>query len=163
MADFTTYWLPEQIRDNQGTLLGHAADNNFHDVLPGDTVWVVTVRGGKLFVFGRIVVARVLDQARAEQLLGERLWEAEHHIYCPKQRAETTRLVPVGKDTWKLTFISDTSPRLTPKAGRVDAQQLRRVRQLTPTAGAMLERIWGSPRKPQLMTCQVVNTRAYQM
>jgi len=144
MAQYTTYWLPTQIQDNQGIILDHAADNNFHEVVPGDTVWIVTVRNGELFVFGRIPVARVLDQAGAERLLGQRLWEADFHIYCPKQQAEMARLVPIGGDTWKLTFVSDTSTKLTPKSGKVDAQQVRRVRRLTPAAADILSRVWGS-------------------
>jgi hypothetical protein len=144
MADFTTYWLPQQVRDNQGALLDHAADNNFRDVAPGDTVWVVTVRQGELFLVGRIPVARVLDQADAEELLGGPLWEADFHIYCPKKRAEPAGLVPVGKETWKLSFVSDTSPSLNPKAGKLDAQQVRRVRRLTPASAAILSRVWAS-------------------
>jgi hypothetical protein len=144
MADFTTYWLPEQIRDNQGTRLNHAADNNFHDVAPGDTVWIVTARKGQLFLFGRIRVTRALDQAGAERLLSQQLWKAEHHVYCPESAAEAARLVPLGRNAWQLTFISDTSPQLTPRAGKIDAQQVRRVRRLTPAAAAILNHIWES-------------------
>jgi hypothetical protein len=147
MADFTTYWLPEQVRDNRGTILDHAADNNFHDVEPGDTVWVVTVRRGELFLVGRIPVSHVLTQDGAERMLGQRLWDAEFHICCPRRKAETASLVPVGKDTWALSFISDTSPRLIPKSGKLDAQQVRRVRRLTPAAAAIMNRVWTSRTK----------------
>jgi len=158
MAHYTTYWLPAQIRDNQGTTLDHAADNNFQEVVAGDTIWVVTVRQGELFIFGRIPVARVLDQAVAERLLAQRLWEADFHIYCPKQQAEVATLVPVGADTWQLTFISDTSTELIAKAGKVDAQQLRRVRRLTPASAAILNRIWASRTK---VTVQGMSSREH--
>lgn len=144
MADFTTYWLPQQVRNSRGVLLDHAADNNFRDVQAGDTVWVVTVRRGEFFIVGRIPVARVLDQVGAERLLKEQLWEADFHIYCPRQRAERASMVPVGEQTWKLSFISDTSPRLISKSGKIDAQQVRRVRCLTPASAVILNRIWGS-------------------
>ena len=144
MADFTTYWLPQQVRNSRGVLLDHAADNNFRDVQPGDTVWIVTVRQGELFLVGRISVVRVLDQAGAERLLNERLWEADFHVYCPRRRSERARVVPLGKDTWNLSFVSDTSPRLISKSGKIDAQQVRRVRRLTPAAAVILNRVWGS-------------------
>ncbi len=143
MADFTTYWLPEQVQDNLGAAIEHIADNHLGHVKPGDTIWIVNVQRGELFLVGRIRAAEVMDKAVARRRLAYEPWDAKHHILCPKRTAEIARLVPVGEAAWDLTFESDGSPRLVPKAGKVYGQQLRRPRRLTPSAAAILRRIWG--------------------
>lgn len=142
MADFTTYWLPEQVRDNLGAAVEHIADNHLGHVKPGDTIWIVNVQRGELILVCRIRAAEVMDKAAARRRVGYEPWDAKHHILCSKRTAEIARLVPVGKAAWDLTFESDGSPRLVPKAGRVYGQQVRRPRKLTPSAAAILRRIW---------------------
>jgi hypothetical protein len=142
MADFTTYWLPAQVTTNVGHAIEHIADNYLGQVRPGDTVWIVNVKKGELFLVGRIVAAEIVDKATARRRLGYAPWDATHHVLCSRRDAETARLVPLGKVAWDLTFESDTSERLTPRAGKVYGQQVRRPRRLTPAAAALLRRIW---------------------
>jgi hypothetical protein len=147
MADFTTYWLPKQVQDNLGTAINHIADNNLGHVKPGDTVWIVNVRRGDLLLIGRIVAAEVMDKASARRRLGYSPWDARHQVLCAKRDAELARRVPLGKVAWDLTFESDASEKLTPRAGKVYGQQVRRARRLTPAAAAILRKIWGDTSK----------------
>lgn len=147
MADFTTYWQAPQVMNNRGTLLDHTSGQRLQDVKPGDTIWPVHVRDGELFIVGRVRVEKMTDQAGAERLLKRRFWDAPYHAISQKAKAETCRLVALGEDTWKLTFISESSPTLVPKRGKVDAQQVRNPRKLTPESAAILNGIWESCEK----------------
>lgn len=143
MADFTTYWLPPQIKTNAGHPIHHIADNNLGQAQPGDTVWIVNVRKGELFLVGRIVAAEIMDKATARKRLGYAPWDARYQVLCSRRDAEAGRLVPLGKAAWDLTFESESSQRLTPRAGKVYGQQVRRARRLTPAGAAILRKIWG--------------------
>ncbi len=63
MQSLLAYWKPEtaDYELDRGSLLDHAASEQFQRVDVGDHVWIVTVRAGELFLIGRIIVGHVTD------------------------------------------------------------------------------------------------------
>jgi len=150
--DFVAYWEPKTVdavlamtggrRDN------HAASNQFRrmKVSRGDTVWIVTVRKGRLQLVHRIVVGHVTTQRGAAKVLGCRpsdLWDANAHIIA----ADGTDHVIEEKDIHavapRLRFQSASGKdRLAFKVdGSVSAQQLQTMRILEPSSAELLTKL----------------------
>lgn len=92
---------------------------------PGDIVYLVGVRHGKLLLLARFVVAKV--DADAGIAFGE------------STLIETDRIVSPAA-TVRLRFISrETTHAPVMQRGRLDAQTMRGIRRLTPDSAALLE------------------------
>lgn len=117
------------------------ASDQFERVRPGDRVWAVGVEDGELLTIGYIDAGPVLSMEEARQRVDYEPWEAAYHVIVDRgERARRVSLAAIARD---LRFDSATSPRLTPSArGAVNAQQLQRIRRLTPESAALLERVW---------------------
>jgi hypothetical protein len=144
-CDFVAYWKPSTVdaQVEEGGPQRHAASNQFGRVSKGDTVWLVTVRDGRLRLVTRIVVEHLTGQAGAAALLGCQsadVWEAEYHIVAASGTelgildADIAHLAPSlrfesagGHD--RLTVADD---------GSVNAQQLQTMRLLSPTSADSL-------------------------
>ena len=96
--DFLSYWKPEtadRSLDVGGTL-GHIASNQYSRVEAGDTVWLVTVQAGELYLLGRVLVGQVTTQDEASRLLGTSdLWESSVHILASEGTDETIQDLPI--------------------------------------------------------------------
>jgi hypothetical protein len=141
MQTFLYYWKPQTVdyERGRGSMLDHSSSEQFGRVSPGDHVWHVTVRDGKLSVLGRIIVGYVGDAAGAAKLLGtDDLWESSNHIVAAAGTAEPVREVDVPDITNWLRFES-SEDRLKIREGRVIVQQLQTMRILAPTSAAELE------------------------
>jgi len=160
MPHYTSYWQSEQADREPDRVVRHAASEQLGPVRPGDTVWIVTVRrGGELRIVARIPVWKVCGQAEAERLLGPNLWDAEHHIITASGRAELPRAIPLTPYLRQIRFEGKT-PTLRPKRGRVDAQQVRRLRKITPETAAMFERLWGESPAASLRRAALTSSAA---
>lgn len=131
---------------SEGPTLGHAASEQFHRVRPGDTVWVVTVyHPGELVLLGRVRVGACTDQEGAERRLGTAdVWEARYHVMAEPGSEQPLREVDLMGVAEDLRFVSKTADRLDVEGGRVNAQQLQTVRELTPGSATVLEKIWSA-------------------
>jgi hypothetical protein len=136
--DFLAYWKPSTV-DTQVETGGpqkHAASNQYGRVSKGDTVWLVTVRDGRLRFVTRIVVGQVTGQPRAASVLGcrpEDLWEAEYHILA----APGTELQIMDTDIQHLApslrfeSAGGHDRLILTDDGMVNAQQLQTMRVLS--------------------------------
>jgi len=141
MQSLLAYWKPRtaDYEIARQSLLDHSASKQFQRIDVDDHVWVVTVRNGKLFLLGRIIVGQVTDQAGAVQLMGTHdLWKASHHIVAALGTAEQIRNVSISSLAGSLRFDSDRD-RLSVSDGLVNAQQLQTMRVLTADSAAKLE------------------------
>ncbi|CEF49224.1 unnamed protein product [uncultured bacterium] len=147
---FLAYWKPKTvdrqlqlergIRSNQN----HAASNQFGRVAKGDTVWIVTVRSGKLHFVTRIKVEHRTNQDTAAGLLRckpRHLWEAEYHIIGARGTEMPVLDVDIHQLAGKLRFKSAAgNDRLAiGKDGAVAAQQLQTMRVLTEASADLLD------------------------
>lgn len=160
MAHYTHYWSGRTIKFQEASPdpfepLTHTASAEFRSrgVGPGDTVYVINFINGQLRILGRMVVDRVVDQRRAEQLLGTKdLWDAPNHCIA---RASTS--TPVHYDTYltdpqlsKFMFVTADGKAQGPKRrmdGTIDPQAFRAsVRMITPQTADLLDSILSSRR-----------------
>lgn len=155
MNFFTTYWKNKTWDENAESLppqqyLDHTANDHFSEkgIAPGDAVYIVTVKKGKLLVAAKIIVGQVCNTTEAARALGTSdLWNALDHIVAsestpldwsfevPSNITETLEFVsPTGSDNSRLFFKS---------SGILDQQTLRGVRRLAPESAALLDDILG--------------------
>lgn len=145
MRSLLAYWRPETADHElgRGSMLDHAASEQFQRVEVGDHVWLVTVRRNELFLLGRIIVGHVTDQAGAARLMGtNNLWESSNHIVAAEGTAQPTRNVNISRLADRLRFVSKHD-RLDVDGGLVNAQQLQTMRTLTPASAHSLEEALG--------------------
>jgi len=151
--DFLAYWKPDTADHNVtiGGPLNHAASNQFSRVEPGDTVWLVTVRSGRLYLLGRIIVGQVTDQEGAARALHTTdLWEADYHIIAAHGTAHEITNLDIHSLAASLRFESKTGhDRLAVADNMVRAQQLQTMRILTPASAGLLSRALGSIAEPE--------------
>ncbi len=154
---FTQYWRNDTWESNRfwghsGTVLEHTADNNFRTkgITPGDHVYIVTIKSGKLFLLCRGTVAEITDARKAARRLGEDaddLWVAKDHLLLKPSdaaRQDYDRQVPdslVRKI--KMLRATGSQPLRYIAAGKLDQQTLRGVCELTGEAAALLDRVIG--------------------
>jgi hypothetical protein len=143
--DFLAYWKPSTVEAQvaAGGPQNHAASAQYARASVGDTVWLVTVRSGCLWLVTRIVVGHVTGQAGAAGLLGvpaEDLWEAEYHIVSAAGMAREIAERNIQHLAPQLRFVSSSgNDRLTiGEDGAVNAQQLQTMRVLSPASVALL-------------------------
>ena len=136
--DFLAYWKPSAV-DAQvkvGGVQRYAASSQYRRVAPGDTVWIVTVRDGRLHLVTRILVEQVTDRVVAAAALGvpaEDLWDAKCHIVAESSTAVKVLDRDIHDLALELRFISSSgNDRLTLKEnGKLTGQQFQALRQLT--------------------------------
>jgi hypothetical protein len=135
MADYMAYWRSDQVRmaledaaDGQG--IDHAASEQF-------------------LLVGRIEVAAVVGQREANRVLRERygpdydVYRASHHLLAIAGSEQPAREIPLDPVASRLRFVSPSPrDRLSIENGRVDAQQVRRLRELAPDTKDLFERLW---------------------
>jgi hypothetical protein len=123
--------------------LTHSASSQYGRVKPGDHVWIATAwKGGYLALLGRVVVEVCTSQEEAERLLRTTdLWPAFYHVIAKPGTEVGMRLVDISDLASDIEFRSNRG-RLSVQNGRVNAQQLQALRELTPSGSALLERRW---------------------
>lgn len=142
--DLLSYWKPATASNNIGRgngLLEHSASNQYGRLSVGDTVWIVTVRNGNLYLLGRILVFQVMSKEEATRLIGSRnLWDAKYHIRCKPGTAQSIKEIPISHLATRLRFISlNGNLRLNLTQGKVNPQQLQTLRVLDPSIVALLK------------------------
>ena len=143
---YLSYWLPEQL-DNlpDDPLMCHAASDQYLNINPGDTVWVVTVNPSsrKLMLLAPLRVSERLSDSEARRQHGRDLYQAKWHIFTADNEAEAIRCLDINNIASRLRFVSDTNDRLpVVQDGGVRPQRLQRMRCLTNDTASLLERIW---------------------
>jgi 5-methylcytosine-specific restriction endonuclease McrA len=149
---WTFHWQNRSWRGDvhvEGSRLRISGSNKFRDrgVSVGDSVYVITLVDGRLFLGGRMTVGRIVSRASAEKLLGtSNLWDAAEWIIGSEEEGTplnlhrqlepslTKRLrfrSPDGK-TRSLYFESDH---------RLYGQATRGLQELTEESAMLLERI----------------------
>lgn len=143
-TDFLAYWKPGTVDAEKLTgPVDHAGSAQFGRVKPGDTVWMVTTRDGRLFLVTSIAVGHVTSREGAAELLGtsaSNLWDAEHHIVAAKGTSREIAEFDIQHIAAQLRFVSSSGhDRLTiGEDGIVYAQQLQTMRVLSPASAQLL-------------------------
>jgi predicted HNH restriction endonuclease len=124
----------------------YAASKYLRRVKPGDVLWIVTVHQHRLYLLGRLKVEFVVDDtAIAQELVDPQpeQWEdADWYAISNKYAVEPMREINITHIADKLRFNSRASEMLDIVEGRVDANQLTTLRQLSITSAQMLDDVW---------------------
>ena len=132
--DFLAFWRMETHIHylSGGRMLDYAASIRYSRVEASDTVWIVSVRSGRLRLIGRIIIDQVTDMQEAARIIGrEELWPASHYILPapdtirPAVDIDIHYLVPVLR-------FAGVNDHLKPKPdGKVSGSQFQQMRRLS--------------------------------
>jgi predicted HNH restriction endonuclease len=146
---YLLYWKVDSgIRPQIGQHMttAYAASNYLRRVKPGDVLWIVNVHQHQLYLLGRLKVEFVVDDTGIAQELVDPLpdewYDADWYAISNKYTIEPMREIQITHIADKLRFNSKVSEMLDMIDGRVDAQQLRTLRQLTVHSAQMMDDIW---------------------
>ena len=146
--EYLAYWKPRTADDQLaiGGPLRHAASNQFGRIEKGDTVWIVTVREGRLHLVAQVVVERVTGQSGAARVLDcneADLWSAAYHIIGEPGTELPLLDVDIQSLAQSLRFDSASgNNRLRiGEDGLTSAQQLQTMRLLTAASAEALSRV----------------------
>lgn len=151
VAHYLLYWkIDPAIRPQVGQHLttAYAASPHLRKTKPGDVVWIITVHEGHLYLLGRLQVEFVVDDtAIAQELVDPQpaeWYEADWYAISNKYAIEPMRELDITPLAAQLRFVSHASPQLDVLNGKVDAQQLRALRQLNVISAQLLDEVWYS-------------------
>lgn len=143
------YWkVDPEIRTNiaQHMTTAYAASNYLKRVKQSDVLWIVTVHQHHLYLLGRLKVEFIVDDTNIAQDLvetpSEEWIDADWYAISNKYTIEPMREIDITHIADKLRFQSRVSEMLDMVDGRVDANQLTSLRQLTLQAAQMMDDIW---------------------
>ncbi|MFC2033753.1 hypothetical protein ACFLUB_04495 [Chloroflexota bacterium] len=148
LQDLMLYWKPataEDLLKRRTTNKSVTSDQLWRASL-GDTVWVVTVEDGELFLLNRLYVGEVTNRMDAIKKLGASgIWgDTEYYAIALAGKEEPLKKISLGGVTDKLAFQSENakSRKLNIFKGRVDPRQLQTMRILDDSTVGLLNRIW---------------------
>ena len=144
--DYLSYWKPETASDHikqDHAILEHSASNQYGRVQTGDTIWIVTVRDGDLYLLGNILVSKVVTHEEASKIFNaEDIWKARYHILCERDSAQPIRNILISHLSEHLRFKSTSGKnRLNMLNGKVNPQQFQTMRILEPASTELLHKI----------------------
>ena len=142
---FITLWSQPQIEVQRRHLhdddtMSHTANHQFRDVrvAPGDRVYVVGTRSGRLLLLGRITVEQVVGQAQAERHFGHPVYKASDHLIGEGTKLQLDLEIP--EDVAR-NIERESGKRLKfhPDVYRVNVHSLRRTGRITEESAASLD------------------------
>lgn len=166
MKYFTHYWKNSTWDDNRQAnfseyAVKHISGNDLSKcgISVGDTVFIITVKEGRLFVSGKLIVGKFCnreDAAKEMNCKTSDIWDAREHIIASSYTTTTLTHwnleVPL-EITKQLRFISGSeikSPFFTTKT-ELDKQTLRKPRQLTFESAKKLDEVLASVGKIEFL------------
>jgi len=147
--DLLLYWGPETADDvlSCERTLDHAASDQLWRTSPGDTIWIVTVRDGELFLLSKLYVDEVTNRMGAIKRLGVAdVWgKKKHYAIARPNQIEPLKEVSITNIAEKLRFKATSKERTKldlRSGGKVNAQQLQTMRILEESSAGLLEQVW---------------------
>ena len=145
--NFLLYWKPGRVKWalDRGWVARNMGSDQLYRARRGDTVWGATVYSpGELVLVGRLRVGECTDYEGAKRILDtDDVIEKNYQVIAEAGTAERVREVDLMDLAGELRFVSKAGKdRLQVTDGRVKAQQLQTMRELTEDSAAMLEERW---------------------
>lgn len=156
MKYFTHYWKNSTWEENRNAQFSnhavkHISGNDLKKLgmSVGDTVFIITVRTGKLLIAGKLIIGKFcsrIEVAKEMNCNPNELWDAKDHVSAANYTESPPKVwdleVPL-EITKQLLFISQneiTSPVFISES-ELDRQTLRKPRQLTPESAQKLDSV----------------------
>lgn len=142
---YLTMWSQPQVEIRRRSLRGqdkldHTAGTQFRSrgVTPGDRIYVLATRQGRLLLLGRLHVQRVVGQHEADRHFGTHVYEAPDHLIGTGTDLRLDREVPENIARL-LQRESGKHLRIDPDHYRVEANSLRSTGRITEQSAALLD------------------------
>jgi predicted HNH restriction endonuclease len=153
MADhFFFYSTPDQVLiDRESDLpYTHAGSEQFGKISTNDTIWIVTVDRGELFLIAKLVAGQKTNRDNAIRLLGtDNIIDKSIHVIAKRGTAQKMKMISLTDIIHDLRFKSETGKdRLSLSKEAVIAKQLQTIRRLELESARLLERIWTQKNSP---------------
>jgi len=133
------YWKPQTVvADEQQSLLGHSASNQYDKVKVGDVLWIVTSeQADDLVLVGRQTVDRLVGQLEAQQITkSPDLWPADLHAITDKPEHKCN----LNISDWASKVEFDGAVKYLPQG--FSGQHMQAIRRLSSSGVSVLERLW---------------------
>jgi hypothetical protein len=148
MTAFLQTWKDgaQTARSREGRPLDHAASEQYAGmgVTAGDVLYIAYLERGALHLIGRLPVAEIVDQRRAEELFDAPVWQASFHAVGPGGDPMAFGLVVPDDVIERLRFSRATGePSRLERSfdGSISGQSLQRIRRLTADSAALLDEV----------------------
>ena len=149
--NFMLYWRPDTADSllKKEELLDYVTSDQLGRVSQGDTIWVVTVKKGGLYLLGKVTISDVTSREIAiRRLRRSSVWgNKKYYAIAMPGTAEALKEISLRDVAGRLVFQSAStgSNRLhVDHEGKVNAQQLQTMRVLDETSVDLLQRIWST-------------------
>ncbi len=139
---FLLYWKPKTVDYHLGKILYYTTSQQLRRCNIGDTLWIVSVRKGNLFLVSKLLINKITDQNEIKKIFNTPcLFEANYYA-INIDNTEIVQEINLKEITENLRFESKYNDRFILKNGLVDAKQLQQIRSLTPESIVLLENQW---------------------
>ena len=144
---YLVYWRSQSLESARARdpVLDHASSSQFRFIDSGDVLWLVTVRKGKLFLVGKLIVGDRTDSTSAVRVLGRDIAHSGRYVALAKPGTEEEmRDIPLDDIVNLIRFNSTTNDRFTISRGKINPQQMQMKRQLTDSSCHLINAKWNS-------------------
>jgi hypothetical protein len=146
--NYLPMWRPgREEPEGIGAPLDHAAGDHYRAVAAGGAVWFVSVRAGRLELYGRLVVGEVTDHAGAARALGATdLVPAEYHLVAAPGTVRLMalhRIHPIARQI-RFTDLKGIDRLVISPDDTVNAHQLLPLRVLAPESVERFAEVCGA-------------------
>lgn len=145
---FLLYWQERNVRDHEasGYPLDVVSSRQLKRANAGDCLWIVTINSaGELILAGRLKIGEIVDYKTAVRRLNDaNLWDGGFYALPADGEAEYLQPINIKDIQLDLRFANSEADRFVLKNGKINAQQLQTMRELSMESADLLDEIWES-------------------
>jgi len=146
MTAYLAYWKPREVdwEDPASHVLYHAWSQQYHKIRAGDRVYLITSRGGTLYLLGRIDVGARVDRLEAASRLECQPDElvSDYHIFAAPGTEMHVRPIQCEDALCRVYTVASGDPQ--PIKRPIHAQRFQTMRQITPGSATILDDLLAS-------------------
>lgn len=145
MANYLSYWTPQNARHDEGYDFKCAYNSRYDKVKAGDTLWIVTAENSKLYLLAGGMVEEAITQRKAKKhpfFSGKQNWPQESTwqkywviIKKPWMKLERRDITDIA---WDLRFDSKSNDKMYEDPSKW-GNALQTLRTLTPKSAELLQ------------------------
>lgn len=145
---FLLYWQEKSVAAHResGYPLDVVSSRQLKRAKAGDCLWIVTINSaGELILVGRLKIGEIVDYQTAVRKLNDTsLWDGGYFALPVEGEAEYLQPINIKDIQLDLRFANSEADRFVLKNGKINAQQLQTMRELSQESADLLAQIWES-------------------
>lgn len=139
MRHFLQYWKHYNPKHEFNNPLRFAASAQFVRMSPGDVLWIVALKEGRLTLLGRLVIDRIINRENAIKELDGDIHIAPPYAIAKQGTIHDSVEIDIQGLAAQLRFNSPKGKLKLSKPDFTNGQQLQTVREVTPDTVSLLE------------------------